>query len=84
MAYGQLLVASHYDFLTKMLDDLADREQLSHSNEFQLVKAQLDYLSGGKACGQSFSRTDEEYRADLRIDSHGPHARVGNHARQDC
>jgi hypothetical protein len=27
------------------------------------VKTELDYLSGGKACAQIFSRTDEEYRA---------------------
>ena len=63
VAHGQLLVASHYDFLTKMLDDLAQREQLVDSNEFHLVKTELDYLSGGKACAQAFSRTDEEYRA---------------------
>ena len=48
--------------MTKTLDDIGRRGQLSHSNEFELVKVHLDYLSGGKACGQSFSRTDEEYR----------------------
>jgi hypothetical protein len=63
VAHGQLLVATHYDFLTKMLDDLAEREQLADGNEYHLVKAELDYLSGGKACAQAFSRTDEEYRA---------------------
>ncbi len=63
VAHGQLLVASHYDFLTKMLDDIAERNQLANSNEFQLIKTELDYLSGGKACAQAFSRTDEEYRA---------------------
>ena len=63
VAHGQLLVASHYDFLTKMLDQLADREQLVDSNEYHLVIAELDYLGGGKACAQTFSRTDEEYRA---------------------
>ncbi len=63
VAHGQLLVASHYDFLTKMLDQLAAREKLVDSNEYQLVKTELDYLSGGKACAQTFSRTDEEYRA---------------------
>jgi hypothetical protein len=63
VAHGQLLVATHYDFLTKMLDDLAQREQLIDATEYQLVKTELDYLSGGKACAQAFSRTDEEYRA---------------------
>jgi hypothetical protein len=63
VAHGQLLVATHYDFLTKMLDDLDQREQLVDSNEYHLVKTHLDYLSGGKACAQAFSRTDEEYRA---------------------
>jgi hypothetical protein len=63
VAHGHLLVASHYDFLTKMLDQISEREQLANSNEFQLVKSEIDYLSGGKSCAQSFSRTDEEYRA---------------------
>ena len=45
VAHGHLLVASHYDFLTKMLDDIAQREQLVDSNEYQLVKAEIDYLS---------------------------------------
>ena len=63
VAHGQLLVASHYDFLTKMLDELAEREQLVDGNEYHLVKTELDYLSGGKACAEIFSRTDEDYRA---------------------
>jgi hypothetical protein len=67
VAHGQLLVASHYAFLTNMLDELSKREQLVDSNEFQLVKTGLDYLSGGKACAQAFSRTDEEYRGAYEL-----------------
>ena len=40
VAHGELLVASHYDFLTKMLDQLAQREQLVDSNEYRLVKTE--------------------------------------------
>ena len=36
---------------------------MADSNEYHLVKTELDSLSGGKACAQIFSRTDEEYRA---------------------
>jgi hypothetical protein len=63
VAHGQMLIASHYDFLTKMLDDLAQRDQLADSNQYRLVKTDLDYLAGGDACAQTFSRSDEEFRA---------------------
>jgi len=63
VAHGQLLVATHYDFLTKMLDDLDAHEQLINSTEYHLVKADLEYLTQGQSCAQVFSRTDEEYRA---------------------
>jgi hypothetical protein len=67
VAHGQLLVASHYDFLTKMLDALSEREQLVDSNEYRLVKTELDGLSAGKACAEAFSRTDEDFRAPYEL-----------------
>jgi hypothetical protein len=67
VAHGQLLVASHFDFLTKMLDDLAQREQLLDSNEYHLVKTEVDRLAAGKACAQAFSRTDEEFRGPYEL-----------------
>ena len=67
VAHGYLLAATHYDFLIRVLDQLAERQRLSASSEYQLVQAELDKLSGGQACAQSFSRTDETLRATYEL-----------------
>ncbi len=64
VAYGHLFVATHYDFLIKILTPNADAHQLINSVEYQLVRAELTRLAADKpVCGKTFSRTDEEYRA---------------------
>ena len=67
VAHGYLLTATHYDFLTRVLDELAERQRLSASREYQLVQAELDKLAGGKSCAQGFSRTDETLRATYEL-----------------
>jgi hypothetical protein len=63
VAFGQLFVATHYDFLTKVLSTVPERQQLSQSLEYRLVREDLDRLAGNQVCAQVFARTDEEYRA---------------------
>ena len=77
VAHGQLLVATHYDFLTKILDaELPNREQLVNSIELSAGPRRTDQLAAGKLlCARTFSRTDEEYRAVYELIRSRPHAR---------
>lgn len=70
VAYGQLLVGSHYDFLIKVLDKADqndERETLAHDVEYRVVAAMLKKLGAGEDCVRSFSRTDEEMRATYEL-----------------
>ena len=64
VAYGHLFVATHYDFMTKILTPSAESHQLVNSIDYQLVRDELTQLAAGKLlCARTFARTDEEYRA---------------------
>lgn len=70
VAYGQLLVGSHYGFLVKVLDQADkndERETLAHDVEFRVVSAMLKKLGADKDCVRTFSRTDEEMRATYEL-----------------
>ena len=63
VAHGRLIVATHLDFLVKVLDAVPAREALSNSADFGIVQAELNKLVPSAHSVQTFSRTDEEYRA---------------------
>ena len=63
VAHGRLIVATHLDFLVKVLDTISAREALVNSTDFALVRAELNKLVPGEHSVETFSRTDEEYRA---------------------
>lgn len=63
VAHGRLIVATHLDFLVKVLTTVSEREALSNSTDFGIVRAELNRLVPGEHSVQTFSRTDEEYRA---------------------
>lgn len=62
VAHGYLLIASHYDFLVRMLQPTDEREALGRSVDFRIVEMLLDRLAPEQTCVRGFSRTDEEYR----------------------
>lgn len=62
VAHGHLLVASHIDFLSRILAEANNPEKLTASTDYQLVRAELAKLNPDKGCAEFFSRTDEEYR----------------------
>jgi hypothetical protein len=64
---GQLLVASHIDFLLKILEPRPVRETLGRAVDFRVVQATLKKLGGEGEIGISFSRTDEEYRPTYEL-----------------
>jgi hypothetical protein len=60
-------VASHFDFMTKVLEEVEARKMLARSPDYQIVSAELDKLMPGEHSFRSFSRTDEEYRPTYEL-----------------
>ena len=71
VAYGQLMIGSHYDFLVKVLQQAKDPDPLGESIDFKVVGAAMDKLGAGAGCLRSFSRTDAEYRAAYEMIKQG-------------
>jgi len=65
VAHGHLLIATHFDFLTKVLAD--HRETLAESLDYQFVQQELDQLMAHEPCLRAFSRTDETYRGTYEL-----------------
>jgi hypothetical protein len=63
VAHGHLLVATHIDFLIKILDKMDSRDQLSAAADYQIVQTELDKLGVPEVCARIFTRTDEQSRA---------------------
>jgi hypothetical protein len=63
VAHNHLIVATHLDFLVKVLGTVSEREALADSTDFQIIKTELNKLVPSPHSVQTFSRTDEEYRA---------------------
>ncbi len=66
-AHGHLLIASHMDFLLKILPQLAERERLARDIDYRLVNTTLASFAPPEHCAESFSRTDEEYRPTYEL-----------------
>jgi hypothetical protein len=67
VAHGHLLVATHVDFLKKILDDRADGETLAAAADYEVVNGALAKLAAGEDSFRFFSRTDEEYRTTYEL-----------------
>ncbi len=67
VAYGQLMIGSHYDFLVEVLKQAKDPDPISQSLDFKVVTATMNKLGAGDGCLRSFSRTDEEYRPSYEM-----------------
>jgi len=70
-AHGQLLVASHYDFLIKVLGKEEARvksgDTLADSIEYQQVTKALDGFRAKAKCARNFAKTDEQLRATYEL-----------------
>ncbi|HPP51350.1 MAG TPA: hypothetical protein PK777_00260 [Thermoguttaceae bacterium] len=71
VAYGHLLVASHFDFLKKVLDHAQKPDPLADRLDYQLVQRTIDAFGAPENCARFFSRTDEEYRATYELIQQG-------------
>ena len=67
VANGHLMIASHLDFLIKVLRKIEKRETLGRSIDYMIVDATLEDSGAGKNCARTFSRTDEEYRPTYEL-----------------
>jgi hypothetical protein len=61
---GHLFVASHLDFLLKVL---RSKDPLVKDVDYQLVNETINRLSPTDKCARIFSRTDEEYRPTYEL-----------------
>ena len=63
---GNLVIASHIDFLLKVIAPEKKVEMLSDDADYKLVDAEIQKLNP-KRCVRFFSRTDEEYRPTYEL-----------------
>ena len=66
-----MIIASHIQFLHKVLENAESRARLSDAVDFKLVAAELERLGGKKTFVRNFSRTDEEYRPTYELIKQG-------------
>jgi len=62
VANGYLMVASHYDMLTKILHPVDPKDSLAKDLDHRVIEAASRQLGATEGFLWSFSRTDEEYR----------------------
>ncbi len=67
VAHGHLFVASHIDFLKKVLKPVEERETLNPSLDYRLVDGAIEEMEIAGKCAVTFSRTDEEYRPTYEL-----------------
>jgi len=68
VAHGHLLVASHLDFLDKILDPKGAERPLADDIDYRIVQQKIIQPFGiEQRCAQTFSRTDEEYRPTYEL-----------------
>jgi hypothetical protein len=62
VAKGHLIIASHRDFLERVLSTSGGAESLASAPDFAATAAELQRLIPGKAAARSFNREDEAIR----------------------
>ena len=67
VAYGHLMIASHLDFLLKVLQPRQPRDTLGRSIDFQIVSQGLNQLAPPLSAARMFSRGDEEARPTYEL-----------------
>jgi hypothetical protein len=67
VANGHLLIASHFDFLKKVIEKRDDRQTLSRSVEYKMVQKTLDGFNVPEKAVRTFGRTDEQARPTYEL-----------------
>ena len=64
---GNLFIASHLDFLVKVIAPAEKADPLKDDVDFLLVEEELKKFEPKEKCVRMFSRTDEEYRPTYEL-----------------
>ncbi|MEM9659924.1 MAG: hypothetical protein AAF961_16290, partial [Planctomycetota bacterium] len=64
---GNLLIASHFDFLQRVMQSQIDGEVLKLAGDFREVDVAMRELLSGPVCARCFLRTDEAYRPTYEL-----------------
>ena len=64
---GNLFIASHIDFLLKIISPPNTPERLDDDVDYQLVQEEIEKIDPKEKCLRFFSRTDEEYRPTYEL-----------------
>jgi hypothetical protein len=64
---GHLFIASHLDFLVKILQHREPRELLCNDLDYRTVEQEIARVPPEKTCLHFYSRTDEEYRPTYEL-----------------
>lgn len=64
---GHLFVASHIDFLLKIIAPEKEPDLLRDDVDYRLVAAEIEKFEPKEKCFRFFSRTDEEYRTTYEL-----------------
>jgi hypothetical protein len=67
VAKGYFYVATHVDFLRRLLQERPADDQLADAEDLQLVQDHLKRIGAGTDSLRSFSRTDEAYRVTYEL-----------------
>ena len=67
VANGYLMIASHYDMLTKILHPVDSADTLAKDLDYRVIEAANAQLGSGQGFLWSFSRTEDEYRPTYEL-----------------
>ncbi len=67
VAHGRLLIATHVDYLAKIIKKRPADDRLVDAEDFRRVMEQLERVGAGADSLRSFSRTDEAYRPTYEL-----------------
>src|SRR6185437_9254489 len=62
VARGHLFVASHVDFLEKVLGGTPEADRLENDADYKRVNEELTKLGATEVCIRNFTRDDEQFR----------------------
>ncbi len=67
VAHGHVMVATHVDFLRRIVENRAEVDQLKKCEDFHLIEKHLREIGADADCVRFFTRTDEAYRPSYEL-----------------
>ena len=67
VAHGHVMVATHVDYLRRIVEDRTEDDQLKKCEDFHLIEKHLREIGANEDCVRFFTRTDEAYRPTYEL-----------------